>query len=131
VKETKMAHEKPPTSIVVLDTGHANAKTMDEFWKANKVDFEKVKVPSGFSFNPFAQESNQGKQNPFDGMETPPIAEATKQAIARADSVMSEANLPTYSDLIAGLFKLQHQARRLQPVTVEWIHEHISPLMPK
>jgi hypothetical protein len=69
--------------------------------------------------------------SPFDGMETPPIAEATKEVIARADAVMSDANLPTYTDLLAGLFKLQHQAMRLQPVKVEWIHEHITPLMPK
>ncbi len=38
----------------------------------------------------------------FEGMDTPPIAEATKQAIARADAVMAEANLPTYTDLVNG-----------------------------
>lgn len=70
-------------------------------------------------------------KNPFDDMETPPIAEATKQAIAHADAVMSEANLPTYTDLLSGLFKLQHQAMRFHPVKVDWIHEHITPLMPK
>lgn len=71
------------------------------------------------------------KENPFDGMETTPIAESTKQAIARADALMAEANLPTYTDLLTGLFKLQHQATRHHPVKIQWIHEHISPLMPK
>lgn len=69
--------------------------------------------------------------NAFEGMEPPPIAEATKQAIARADAVMAEANLPTYTDLVNGLFKLEHQATRFHPVKVAWIHEHISPLYPK
>lgn len=69
--------------------------------------------------------------NPFDGIETPPIAESTKQAIARADAVMTEANLPTYTDLIEGLQMLWRRTGRPGPISVEWYHEHITPLMPK
>ena len=69
--------------------------------------------------------------NPFEGLETSPIAEATKQAIARADAVMAEADLPTYTDLLEGLNKLWRRTGRPGPIPVEWFHEHITPLMPK
>lgn len=71
------------------------------------------------------------KTNPFDDMETPQIAEETKQAIARADAVMTEANLPTYTDLLEGLNKLWRRTGRPGPISVAWFHEHITPLMPK
>jgi hypothetical protein len=69
--------------------------------------------------------------NPFDGMETPPISTETKQAISRADEVMRAASLPTYTDLLSGLDKLSRKATGFHPVTVQWLHEHISPLRPK
>ncbi len=69
--------------------------------------------------------------NEFDGLETVPITESTKQAIARADAVMTEANLPTYTDLVEGLNKLWRRTSRPGPISVAWFHEHITPLMPK
>lgn len=71
------------------------------------------------------------RENPFDGMEKPPISDTTKLAIARVDEIMAEAKLATYTDLLNGLSKLQHMSGRPQRPTVEWIHEHISPLFPK
>lgn len=71
------------------------------------------------------------KTNPFEGMETSPIAEATKHAISRADAVMAEANLPTYTELLEGLNKLWRRTSCPAPIPVEWFHEHITPLLPK
>lgn len=68
--------------------------------------------------------------NPFSGMDSLPIAESAKQTIARADAVMSQANMPTYSDLLDGLFKLKHQSMRFHPVKVAWLQKHITPLFP-
>jgi hypothetical protein len=70
-------------------------------------------------------------ENPFDGMETPPISAHTKQAISKADEVMREANLPTYTDLVNGLQKLSTKATGFHPVKVDWLIKHIGPLMPK
>lgn len=72
--------------------------------------------------------------NPFDGLETVPISEATKAAIRQADDVMKAANLPTYTDLVEGLCKFMRRTgpiNRDRPITVDWLHEHITPLLPK
>lgn len=72
------------------------------------------------------------KTSQFECLQTKPIAEATKQAIARADAVMSEANLPTYTDLLEGLEKfIRRTSPGMPPVTVDWVHQHIAPLRPK
>lgn len=70
-------------------------------------------------------------ENPFEDMQTPSISTETKQAMSEADEVMRSANLPTYTDLVNGLNKLSMKACGFHPVTVEWLHEHIAPLMPK
>lgn len=71
------------------------------------------------------------KTTMFEEFETPPIAESTMQAIERADAVMKEANLPTYTDLLEGLELLWRRTGRPGPISVAWFHEHITPLMPK
>lgn len=72
------------------------------------------------------------KSNNFDGMETVPISDVTKQAIAHVDAIMKEANLPTYTDLLGGIEKLiRRSSPGMRPVTVDWLHEHITPLKPR
>ena len=70
-------------------------------------------------------------ENPFEGMQTPSISAETQQAMSEADEVMRAANLPTYTDLVNGLSKLSAKTSGFHPVTVEWLHKHITPLMPK
>ena len=70
--------------------------------------------------------------NQFDGLETVPYAETTKAAIRQADDVMKAANLPTYTELVEGLAKFQRRTSPGRPpVTVDWLHKHITPLLPK
>lgn len=70
--------------------------------------------------------------NLFDGLETVPIAEATKATIRQVDEVMKASNLPTYSDLLNGLEKLvRRSSPGMPPVTVDWLHKHITPLRPR
>lgn len=70
--------------------------------------------------------------NPFDGLERVPVAEKTQVAIREADELMKAANLPTYSDLLNGLDKLVRRVSPgMRPVTVDWIHKHITPLRPR
>lgn len=72
------------------------------------------------------------KPNPFDGLDTVPIAEATKAAIRQADDLMLAANLPTYSDLLNGIEKfVRRTSPGMPPVTVDWLREHITPLRPR
>ena len=69
---------------------------------------------------------------PFDGLEPVPYAETTKAAIRQADEVMRLANLPTYTDLVEGLAKFRRRTSPGRPpVTVDWLHKHITPLLPK
>lgn len=77
------------------------------------------------------EENATERVNPFEGMERPPIAEATRLAIARADEIMAEAKLPTYTDLLNGLDKLQRVSERAQRPSVQWLRDHIIPLFPK
>ncbi len=82
--------------------------------------------------DPRCDEKNATERvNPFEGMERPPIAEATKLAIARADEIMAEAKLPTYTDLLNGLAKLERVSGRAQRPSVQWLREHIIPLFPR
>lgn len=70
--------------------------------------------------------------NPFDGLEGTPISESSRKAIDAADEVMSAANLPTYTDLLEGIEKLiRRTSPGMPPVTIDWLHEHITPLRPK
>jgi hypothetical protein len=67
--------------------------------------------------------------NPFEGLETVPYADSTKEAIRQADEVMKAANLPTYTDLVEGLEKFRRRTSPgSPPVTVDWLHKHITPL---
>lgn len=70
--------------------------------------------------------------NLFDGLEGTPISESSRKAIHAADEVMRAANLPTYTDLLEGIEKLiRRTCPGMQPMTIDWLHEHITPLRPK
>lgn len=70
--------------------------------------------------------------NPFDGLEGTPISESARKAIDAADEVMRAANLPTYTELLEGIEKfIRRTSPGTQPVTIDWLHKHITPLRPK